>query len=290
MVQWIARLLQSHQHQPLIAMRGYKAKPGEKSDEQIEHEERLPEVPVIANPKRKEAIRAFLNEHGDTYNCGILDDGFQHRQVSRAVDIVLIDATRSPFEDRLLPAGFLREPVESLSRASAVILTGADLRDEGRIDHLRLQIAKHHGKPPIAMFRHAWTKLLVFHEGSEEPSQSTGQLAQRPLFAVCAIANPSRFFDQIELHGGLIAESLQLADHAGFSERVVARLIGRALKCGAEAIVTTQKDWVKIRNTSAAQNATIPFVRPMLEVMPMDNPEALESMILNAVSSFSPSS
>ena len=59
----------------------------------------------------------------------VLDDGFQHRKIARDLDVVLIDASRSPFADRLLPRGWLREPVESLARADAVVITHAELLD-----------------------------------------------------------------------------------------------------------------------------------------------------------------
>lgn len=54
-----------------------------------------------------------------------LDDGFQHRQIARQCDVVVVDATRSPFKDRLLPAGHLRESVESLKRGRCARLTCA---------------------------------------------------------------------------------------------------------------------------------------------------------------------
>lgn len=288
MVQWICRLLLSEGHRPLIAMRGYKAGGGGKSDEQIEHEERLPEVPVIADPARAEAVQAFLAGTKTEYDCCVLDDGFQHRQLGRDLDLVLIDATRSPFEDRLLPAGFLREPVKNLARADAIILTGADLRDEDRLDLLRIQIGKQHGKQPLALFRHAWTGLRVFEDGEEKDEIAVGQLARRRLFVFCGIAHPQRFFDQVELYGGRLLDRRALGDHAEYEEQFLARLIRDAEAAGADAIVTTEKDWVKLRESAVIRAAgkSVAFLRPRLVVEAIEGEQSLRDLILSTVRCF----
>jgi len=286
MVRWVVLRLQERGRRPIIAMRGYKARPGGKSDEQLEHETRLPETPVIAHPKRAEAVRAFLDTRRDAgpFDCCVLDDGFQHRQVARDLDIVLIEATRSPFEDRLLPAGTLREPVENLARADAVVLTGADLRDEARLDLLRIRIGKHHGRPPIASFRHVWTKLRVFSAGKEH-EEIVPQLARRRLLALCAIAHPERFLDQIELHGGIIVESVTLPDHARYDDRLLRRMIRKAGQLAVEAMITTEKDWMKLRESPVLREASAdtPVIRPELEIEPIEGEAALTEMIHAAV-------
>ena len=172
MVQWVVGQLLEEGRRPIIAMRGYKAERGgrgggKRSDEQIEHEERFSGVPVVVGAKRYEAVGEFLAENDGRYDCCVLDDGFQHRQLGRDLDLVLIDATRSVFEDRLLPCGYLREPVESLGRADGVVLMNGDLRDEDRVDLLRVQVGKYHGRPPIARFRHSWKGLRFFEGGVE---------------------------------------------------------------------------------------------------------------------------
>lgn len=279
MVQWVCEFLLGEDHHPIIAMRGYKAEAGGKSDEQVEHEERFDDkVPVIANPKRCKAIRDFLSVNPDAYDCCVLDDGFQHRQLARDLDIVLIHAGRSPFADRLLPAGFLREPVENLSRADAVILTGADLRDEDRIDLLRVQIGKRHGKSPTASFSTTWSEL-IFREDGVDRREAVGQLARRRLFAVCAIANPKRFLDQIEWRGGIVVDRKILADHWPYRDRVFRDILRRACNRNCEAIVTTGKDWVKLRGLKSARSATMPIIRPIVEMSPIDGRSAYEELI-----------
>ena len=279
MVQWVCEFLLGEGHHPIIAMRGYKADAGGKSDEQIEHEERFDgKVPVIANPKRFDAVHDFLVVNADAFDCCVLDDGFQHRQLARDLDVVLIHAGRSPFEDRLLPAGFLREPVENLSRADAVVLTGADLRDEDRLDLLRVQVGKRHGKAPTASFCTRWAELIFREEGVDR-REAVGQLARRRLFAVCAIANPKRFLDQIELRGGIVVGRKILTDHSPYRDRVFRDILRRADAQECEAIITTGKDWVKLRELESARSATIPIVRPIVEISPIDGRSAFEELI-----------
>ena len=116
MVAWIADLLIRQGHAPVIAMRGYMARPGEMADEHAEYLDRLEEIKVVASPDRTGALKSFLSDNTQI-DCILLDDGFQHRYIHRDLDLVLIDATRNTLRDRLLPQGRLREPLVNLQRA-----------------------------------------------------------------------------------------------------------------------------------------------------------------------------
>src|SRR5262245_29106801 len=98
MVRWVARRVAALGVAPVVALRGYRARPGESSDEEAEHRAELPGVAVVANPKRAAALRAFLAEHPEV-GCAVLDDGFQHRQLRRDLDLVLIDASADTLRD-----------------------------------------------------------------------------------------------------------------------------------------------------------------------------------------------
>ena len=120
MVAWLARQLLEAGHRPAICMRGYGSSRTQRSDEEMEYEAILPEVAVVADPNRAAAARRHLSRHPET-DCLLLDDGFQHRQLHRDLDLVLLDATVHLPAERMLPAGHLREPVGNLQRADAVI-------------------------------------------------------------------------------------------------------------------------------------------------------------------------
>jgi len=129
MVRRLIAILLEMERRPCIAMRGYRKGTGE-SDEAAAYQREFPDVPVIAQANRTDGLIAlFGDEHegeGPHRDCIVLDDGFQHRQIGRELDIVLVDASRSPFRDRLLPQGWLREPAESLTRAGLVVVTHAE--------------------------------------------------------------------------------------------------------------------------------------------------------------------
>ena len=165
MVKWLARALVEAGHRPCIAMRGYGAGKGQ-SDEAGEYERDLSGVPVVAQANRTLGlIQLFSREHdadGPHSDVVILDDGFQHRRIARDLDIVLIDATRNPFADRLLPAGWLREPVDSLRRAGAVVITHAESANAAEVTALDRRIADcRGGEGAVAVCRHVWTVFDV---------------------------------------------------------------------------------------------------------------------------------
>ena len=125
MVTWVTRRLLDAGMRPVIAMRGYGARPGrgdeadeaDEADEVMEHRLRLGDVPVVADPDRVAALRSFLPEHAGI-DCVVLDDGFQHRRLGRDLDLVLMGA-ESPERDppdyievdyKDMKARFLRGP------------------------------------------------------------------------------------------------------------------------------------------------------------------------------------
>jgi tetraacyldisaccharide 4'-kinase len=259
MVAWIARQLMEQRCEPVITMRGYGARGGEMSDEQAEYRELLPEVHVVAHANRAAALRKYLPEHRDV-KCVILDDGFQHRQLHRDLDLVLIDATANTFNDRLLPAGNLREPVMSLRRADAVIVTHAKSIDN---DLARL-IEKHHGNPPIAWTRHRWTHLDVFdHEASANPEE-VSWLDDKRVLTLLGVGKPESVIRQLKAQGAKVITSVPAGDHERFARSKLARVRGLCDGCGA--LVVTGKDWVKIRSLIDVKAWPVPIVVPRLAI------------------------
>jgi tetraacyldisaccharide 4'-kinase len=239
MVAWLAARLRDEGRRPEIALRGYKSRGGT-SDEAVEHAERLPGVAVLADPDRAAAIRRHLAGHGET-DCAILDDGFQHRRLHRDLDLVLVDATAGTMRDRLLPRGWLREPLESLARADAVIVTRADEVEPA----LGREVERFHGRPPIAWCRHAWRRLLV-HAGAAMRVEPPAWLAGRRIVALLGVARPEGILAQLRGAGAVIAAVEPARDHEHFSRRKLGR-VRRAAR-SADAVVTTGKDWARIRN------------------------------------------
>ena len=114
---------------PAIALRGYRSRSTGGSDEAREYEDSLPDVPILVGADRARTILSALESAPGSFDCVVLDDGFQHRRLHRDLDIVLVDSSRSDVFGDLLPNGWLREPVTALSRADCVALTNHPDKD-----------------------------------------------------------------------------------------------------------------------------------------------------------------
>lgn len=287
-VRHIAELLRAGGHHPVIAMRGYGAVGDQPADEQLEYEHELPAVPVLAQPDRAAALRAYLPDHPHI-DCVLLDDGFQHRRLHRDLDIVLIDATRRTFNDRLLPAGHLREPPANLARADAVIITRASSLDAELIE----RVQHYHGKPPLAWSRHVWTGLRLYHPhgrwgaddtvGSEDACETVDLdwLAGRRLLAMIGTGNPSTVVEQLEAAGAAVAATIPARDHDPFDRPT--RLLARSMMDHIDAVAVTMKDWVKLRRCDDVRDWPAPIVVPHLAIECFDGGEALRRLVLDRV-------
>jgi tetraacyldisaccharide 4'-kinase len=274
-VQWLARHLRALGRAPVVALRGYGARSGEPSDEEREHRDALAGIPVVADPDRVTALRAFLRDHAEI-DCAVLDDGFQHRRLARDLDLVLVDATAGTFTDRLLPRGWLREPPGSLRRASAVVVTRAERVDPA----LAEAIEAHHGRPPIAWCRHAWTGVQVIGA----PPASTTWLRGRRVVTLLGVGNPDAVRAQLVEAGAVITADLPAADHERYGPAKISRLRRLCTGGTAEALVTTAKDWARAAALIDARSWPVPIACPLLEIRFVAGAEALAGLIADTIS------
>jgi tetraacyldisaccharide 4'-kinase len=160
----------------------------------------------------------------------VLDDGFQHRAIARAFDLVLVDARRGP----LLPAGPLREPLRAVRRADAV---GLVARDEGEAP---VPLA---GDVPVHRMRFEPVALVESIAGRwrERP---IGQLAARRVVAVVGVARPESFYSLLRRWEAVIDEVFEYPDHHRYTREDWQRIARRGHS--ADFIVTTEKDLVKL--------------------------------------------
>lgn len=266
MVRRLLRELIGAGHRPCVAMRGYKSTRQRESDEAAAHRRAFPTVPVVAQPDRIAGLRAlFETDIGKRVDCVVLDDGFQHRRLARDLDVVLIDASRDPFADRLLPAGWLREPVSSLARAGAVVLTHAELVSGDMLDALTERVRAISPGATIATASHDWADLAVFEE-ELETREPIGWLAGKRVLGVCAIGAPRGFRASLVAATGREPEAfIALRDHDPYDPPTLARVLAAARDRTVEAIVTTDKDWSKLAGIPAGE-WPCPVVRPRLEI------------------------
>lgn len=261
---------------PIIAMRGYKARRGGPSDEQQEYADMFPRVPIVAQPDRLAGIRSLLEQGaGDVV---VLDDGFQHRRLARDLNVVLVDATRDPFEDRCLPAGWLREPVESLRRADAVVLTHAEEATGRGLRRLWARVAPLVAPGPVLACRHEWAGLLVGDE----------RLAVEPLegarvVLACGIGNPGPFASMAVRRGAVIVARHIMADHHHWTEADSLELARSARSWGAGLVLTTAKDWSKLARVwppVGMSPGDVRVARPVLQLALDGDEDRLRGLVL----------
>lgn len=260
-VMWIVEQLCDAGYRPVIAMRGYGARPGELSDEESEYMHRLAsrDVDVLVNPDRCQAIRGYLRKNREI-DCIVLDDAFQHRRIHRDLDLVLIDATRNTFADRVLPAGWLREPLENLHRAHGVFITRAQGGFDTAID---AAVRKFHGRPPLAWSRHRWSQLER-HDSNGSHVETIDWLAGKRIVTMLGIGNPQAMRDQLAANGAMIVRDVAVRDHQHYGP---SRADAIAKSCGgADAFVTTSKDWVKLRPLIQWQRWPVSIVVPQVNL------------------------
>ncbi len=262
MVMRVLRWLREAGHDPCVAMRGYASRVGANSDEALEYAQAFDDLPVVARPDRTGGlIELFGTPRGERVDCVVLDDGFQHRRLARALDVVLLDSTRSPFEDALLPAGHLREPVPSLARAGAIVLTHAQAAHPDDVSTLRVRVHALCPRAVVGVARHAWSGLVDARGGFAPVVALRG----RRVGVACAIGNPDAFIamarDALGEPGGV----LRLRDHDPFGPASMERLWSMLRDARAEALLVTQKDWSKLARVPQ-DRWPCPVYRPRLDI------------------------
>ncbi|MFB3815912.1 MAG: tetraacyldisaccharide 4'-kinase [Terriglobales bacterium] len=202
------------------------------------------QVPVIVGEDRYQAGRFAEERFGPQLH--LLDDGFQHRQLARDFDLVLV--TPEDTRDRLLPAGRLREPLSALRRADVIVLTGGAL-SEGLPGDKRIWRARRgirpHGVPA------------------------------RPV-AFCGIARPQRFFLQLRKAGIEPAAEASYRDHHAYTPKDIAELRWMRDQTEAGGFVTTEKDAINLGRLAQGLEplAVVPVAMDL-----MDAPAALDLML-----------
>jgi tetraacyldisaccharide 4'-kinase len=164
----------------------------------------------------------------------LLDDGFQHLQLARDLDILLMDASRSMHGAHLLPAGPLREPLSAMNRANVVVFTRTETVPgaSAAIDRLR----------HLPVFAAA-TRLLGFRRyGRGIQLQSIEEIGAGPFFAFCGIGNPEAFFQDLQNWGLLFCGQAVFADHHRYTPGDISTIQQAGKRAGAKAFVTTEKD------------------------------------------------
>jgi tetraacyldisaccharide 4'-kinase len=255
LVIYLALKLHERNHQVAILTRGYKRQRSgmveiaQDTKERIAWEDvgdepyllsmRLPGVPIMVCKDRaasgKRAIRNFGSQ------ILLLDDGFQHLRLKRDLDVVAIDSVNPFGNSRLLPAGILREPLGSLKRVDVFVLTKVD-QTSGQDKLIEMLKAQNPAAPVVrSVYRVSGVEDLF-----ERSPVNLDSLKGKKALVFSGIGNPLSFERTVEQLNGRILKHRIFPDHFAYREKDLEDLTMQARNLGADFIITTQKDSVRI--------------------------------------------
>ncbi len=212
------------------------------------------DVAVLTGSDRALAARHAV-EHLDV-NLVLLDDGFQHMRLHRDINLVLFKEATFLGNNRVFPGGDMREPLKALERADAFVITSVVDRQKAGA----LKKALRRRFPGIPVFLSEYQPVgVVDRNGSVIPAEKVKKMM---FWAFCGLAHPDSFKHSLANYGLSAAGFTPFKDHQSYSNRKIKRLVSKAQKAGADALLTTEKDLVKLRNFKTA----LPIMALRMEV------------------------
>jgi len=213
-------------------------------------------VAVYVAPERYQAGLLAESEQPAASSSALhlLDDGFQHRQLHRDIDIVLL--SRADLADRLLPAGNLREALYAAQRADIIAIPQEEPELEAQITARGWQ-----------------AEIWRLHRHMDVPPVSG------PVGAFCGIARPEKFFEGLERAGAKLAARFAFRDHHFYTQGDLDRMASEARKAGATALLTTEKDRARLGSLAASMSATFPVQIVTLRIEIEDENTAINWLI-----------
>jgi tetraacyldisaccharide 4'-kinase len=263
LVEWIANKLAQRGRRVCILTRGYGranerrrvvvsngteilSSVEQAGDEPLMLAERLLiQAAVVSDADRKSAADwAVANLNSDVL---LLDDGFQQLRIARSLDIVTIDAARPWGNGWLLPAGRLRERPAELSRADCVVITRASQKSQSA--ELLSQISKVTDRPVFRSRMRLTDARPAGHSGANDLKQlAEKELRATTALAFCGLGNPQAFFTDLHDAGYNLVHTITFPDHHIYDQADIDRISHVAAEKGAQVLLTTAKDEVKLRS------------------------------------------
>ena len=262
--QRLARDIRDMGYRVVILNRGYRAKwhgdigivsdgqrlhmtAAEAGDEAFMLAKHLPKVPVLIGAERAVTGRYAIENFGA--EVAILDDGYQHWQLERDMDILLVDAVNVFGNDYILPRGTLREPISHISRADVCLMTKVDQAATGSCEYIRETVHRYNADAQIVESIHqprCFIPLDEWYVDIAGDGIDASSMKGKKVMAVSAIGNPASFEQTLSDLDTVIIESLRYPDHHDYTMQEMKEILHQAERMGAEAIIITEKDAVKI--------------------------------------------
>lgn len=238
----VSRGYRGDNQKPLLVSNGNQILVGSKlaGDEAFMLANKLPDIPVIICKDRLKAARYAQAE----FNPGIilLDDGFQHRRITRDYDFVLIDATNPFGYNHLIPRGLLRENKRSLKRADGIIITRVDQVSKNKLEEINQELKIYNQSAYIYYSNHQPSHL----QNIKGKKFSLKKLNDKNVIAVSGLGNPEAFEDSLEKQGCNLIRHFIFPDHHSYSREDFRVIIQQFNRENIDYLITTGKDLVKL--------------------------------------------
>ena len=287
MVEYLIRLLKAQYHVATLS-RGYKRRSKGFIEANSKHTEKEigdeslqfylkygQDISVNVIEERAWGIPNILMNHPNN-DIVVLDDAYQHRSVIPSLNILLTSYDHLFFQDYVLPLGRLRESRKDANRSDVINVTNCkeDLPEKERSD-LKSTISKY-SDSPIFFSKVNYLKPVAF--------TGTGQLERNePVLLVSGVANSSHFKKYVT-QNWRVKKHYDFLDHKNYNEKIVKTIASCSRKEGA-AILTTEKDYVKLRNFNSEWRDLRIFYLP-IEVEFLDNKETFDQLILGSINQY----
>ncbi len=262
---YLADLIKRQNRRGAIITRGY----GEDEKFILQEETGLP---VFIGPNKSQ--NAKLISEAKIAELILLDDGFQHWKLKRDLDIVLIDALNSFGNSFLFPRGVLREPKDSLKRADIIVFTKCDF-PKADPEALKRDIKEINDK---AIFAESYYKIESILDPSMGVELKDEFLKGKDFILVSGIANPEYFRLMVEKSGGVIKDDIRFMDHHNYSDKDLKQILVSA-KINNAAVLTTQKDFVKIKKLNNIDSMNIKIFVLKINIEIKEGKDALLSRL-----------
>lgn len=209
-------------------------------DEQALLKKNLPDIPVLVGENRVKSAGRSIKLYGST--AAILDDGFQHWELARDLDIVLIDS-RNPFGNgHLFPRGVLREPKSAVRRSAVIVFTKID-RKRCDLESLKKDLKKENGSLVFLETFHAPKHI---YDTRQRKERDLSFIKGRRVVLLSSIGDSGYFEDTVRGLGAEIVEHIAFSDHHNYSQADRQRILKRCQERSFDFLVTTEKDAVKL--------------------------------------------
>ena len=245
----------------------------EAGDEPVLLARRLPGAVVVCGPRRAALVPVAAALGADVL---LLDDGFQHRALARDLDVVVLDAGNPFGNGRLLPRGPNREAPSALGRAGLIWLSRVDQASPERLERLRARAREATGGEPVES-SHAPTDVL---DGTLARSLGAGVLRGEKVLALSGLARPGGFHRTLADLGAEVAAARAFPDHHRFTGAELDEALRAAAAAGCAAVVTTEKDAVRLP-PARAEDPRLRVVR--IEARVVRGAEALDAALEGAL-------